>query len=716
MNDKSTGFNLDTPLQTASALDDDKLSRRGFAKSAANAILKIPATAGLVVSIEGAWGSGKTSVMAMIEAVLRKDAMRSPVVVHFNPWLIGDKDALLRHFLSRIAEAVKLNELSSDGKNVAKQIKAYSKAFDVVKLIPGAEPWASLVKSVIDSVGETAGSVAEYKTPDLENYKQKVEDALRKFPRPIVVFVDDIDRLFPAEVFEMVRIIKAVGGLPNVAYVLAWDATYVSSALDKLGVPFADSYLDKVVQVRMPLPNLSTSARRKMINEALGSLDPEALTPRFKDHDERLSSLYFSGLRDLLEQPRDVARVFNALRVTEPQLRGEVCFSDILGLAALAVKAPDLFILLRKNPRIFVGRLADDDGLKDGTEDVIKDGCTQRKTAYEACTSPASVRRVVHFLFPLVATAEDSYALNQASDVEGSIAHPARLAIALQLSLTSGDVSIEAAKKYLQQPHMRTGIAAGLAKENCSEFLELLGDVADSLRGEGICDLAELCESIATLPEQAIFVERATVGMQSLRLQSEDVALRAVYMLIHASNDSQITEIASRIATNPETLSCASEIVSQSYLPNRKQSSRQLILPVESKDDVLKAFAKNICAACENGTLFTMASPGFILWILAQVNPEFCPRVYTALKMQDPTLDKFALSFLQSSWSSSGGWTYGMPRDESLHSVYCPLDEFKTHAAERLLDNRLTNPTRAAWRSVVEGKNLYGSDGREVSR
>ena len=716
MNDKSTKFNLDTPLQTASALDDDKLSRRGFAESAANALLKIPATAGLAVSIEGPWGSGKTSVLAMIEAVLRKDSMKSPVIVHFNPWLIGDKDALLRHFLSRIAEAVKLNDHSSDGKKVAKQIKAYSKAFDVVKLIPGAEPWVSLVKSVIDSVGDTAGSIAEYKTPDLEVYKQKVEDALRKFPRPIVVFVDDIDRLFPAEVFEMVRIIKAVGGLPNVGYVLAWDAAYVSSALDKLDVPFADSYLDKVVQIRMPLPSLSVSARGKMINEALDGLDPEALTPRFKDHDEHLSSLYFSGLRDLLEQPRDVARVFNALRVTEPQLRGEISFADILGMAALSVKAPDLFVLLRKNPRIFVGKLASDGGFPGQVEDVIKEGCAQRNIAYEASSSPINVRNVVHFLFPFVAEAEDSYALYRASDVEGRVGHPDRLAIALQLSLSSSDVSLEAAKKYLRQPTVRTEIAEGLARENCTEFLELLGDVANSLKGDGICDLAELCEAIAALPKQAVFVERATVGRQSLQLNPNDVALRAVYMLVHASNDGQMTEIAERIATNPETLSCAAEIVSQSYVPDREQYSRQLTLSAASKADVLKTFARNISDACEDGTLFTMANPGFILWTLARLCPEVCPDVYKALKTAESSLDKFALSFLQRTWSSSEGQTYGLPRDESLQSVYCSLDEFKTHAEERLLDTRLTNPTKAAWRCVVMGKELYGSDGSEVRR
>jgi predicted KAP-like P-loop ATPase len=103
MNDKSTGFNLDTPLQTASALDDDKMSRKGFSESAANALLKIPATAGLVVSIEGAWGSGKTSVLAMIEAVLRKDVNLPLLDVPLSHRIMRPSIAVPRPSFSQIA-------------------------------------------------------------------------------------------------------------------------------------------------------------------------------------------------------------------------------------------------------------------------------------------------------------------------------------------------------------------------------------------------------------------------------------------------------------------------------------------------------------------------------------------------------------------------------------------------------------------------------------
>jgi predicted KAP-like P-loop ATPase len=341
-NDQKVELGFDRPLSWEEALSADTLGRRGYAEAAVHALGRVNSTAGFVLSVEGAWGSGKTSTLAMMEALLRAQEP-APVIVHFNPWLIGDRDALLRHFLSKIAAEVNLADHAADGKKVAREIKACGKVFDFIRLVPGAEPWASLVKTVIESAGEAVDSVTSYKTRDVEARKKKVEEALRHFGRAIIVFIDDIDRLFPLEVFEMIRIVKAVGDLQNVGYVLAWDPEYVSDALKAADVPRSETYLDKVVQVRLPLPAIGLEARRVLINKALSRLHPDADKASFANAQGRLQMLYFSGLREMLEQPRDYARVFNTVAVIEPTLRGEVVLADIIGLAALMVRAPRIY-------------------------------------------------------------------------------------------------------------------------------------------------------------------------------------------------------------------------------------------------------------------------------------------------------------------------------------------------------------------------------------
>lgn len=335
---------LDRPLLPGKALAGDLLDRKGFVARVTDVLWRISPEAGLVVSLEGTWGSGKTSLLAMLEELLNAEPeQQRAVVVHFNPWLIGDRDALLRQFLASIAKAVRLTDHAKEGKRVAKELKTYSKAFDVLKLIPGAEPWASIIKSVVESVGNTSEAVFDYKTPDIEARKLALENALRKFPRRIVVLLDDLDRLYPAEAYEMVRIIKAVGDLPNVGYVLAWDEKYVSAALDKLSVPFAATYLDKVVQVRLPVPPLSFPQRVALMNKSLVRLAKGALAQHFKGGEERLGLLFHHGLSELIEQPRDVVRLFDVVCSIEPGMRGEIHLADILGMAILMIKAPPRF-------------------------------------------------------------------------------------------------------------------------------------------------------------------------------------------------------------------------------------------------------------------------------------------------------------------------------------------------------------------------------------
>lgn len=703
----------DTPLQPGDALKRDKLSRQDFARSAAKAIRKAPSTSGLIVSVEGVWGSGKTSVLSMIEALLIGDeAASKPLIVHFNPWLVGEKDALLRHFLSKIANSVKLNDHSRDGKKVAKELKAYAKVFDLVKLIPGAEPWASMIKSVVEATGDATDSVAEYKTPDIEAYKLRVEEALRQFERPIVVFIDDIDRLFPLEVFEMVRIIKAVGGLPHVGYVVAWDSEYVVGALEKLGVPFAASYLDKIVQVRTRVPSLSVVARRRLINDALDDLDPEVLRVRFQGQNERLSSLYHSGLRDLLDQPRDVVRVFNALRMMEPLLRDEIVFADILGLSALSIKAPAIFELLRRKPRLFVGRLPDDVLINKKSKELVHDGISERQAAYDDARSAGAAQRVVHFLFPEVAKAEGGLALDKSSFVGGNVSHPARLEIALQLSVTGGDVSIKAARRYLEDPAWRESVVPQLTLENCDEFVELVGDVGRSMGKEVTTDLETLCLDLAQLIERPLFVDRAKSAKRALRVQIEDVALGSIHQLVQSVDKSRAETVSERIAVDSVALTCAAELVRRSYSPDGRSNERML-LAEGGRERVLRAFSANVLEAARANRLLEANNAGFILSIMARVIPQACPDLLSALKASDPTLDSFASSYLSTRWDSSKGWSYSLHDNVAHDEAYWPLDQIRAHAADRLQDPALQYPARAAWRAVVEGKRLYG-DGSEA--
>lgn len=110
--DKKMTLEFDRPLLSITALEHDKLHRIGFAKAAVEALKRVGSTAGFALSVEGAWGSGKTSTLALMNALIQEQHPTS-IVVHFNPWIVGDRDALLRHFLSKIAAEIGLSDHAS---------------------------------------------------------------------------------------------------------------------------------------------------------------------------------------------------------------------------------------------------------------------------------------------------------------------------------------------------------------------------------------------------------------------------------------------------------------------------------------------------------------------------------------------------------------------------------------------------------------------------
>lgn len=469
---------FDHPLRKGSALQSDLLNRSTFAHSVTFVLGRVSEEGGLVVAVEGAWGSGKTSLLHMVEEILAAlPGKEQPVVVRFNPWLVGDRDSLLRQFLAKISKEVNLADGAKEGKLVAKELKTYSKAFDVLKLVPGAEPWASMIKSVVEAVGDASAAVSDHKAPDLEARKVALEKALRKFDRRIIVMIDDVDRLFPAEAFEMIRIIKAVGDLPNLGYLLAWDPLYVGGALKSLKVPFARTYLDKIVQVRLPIPPLSLQMRVSLMNRSLEALPVEAHKRYFPNGDDRHAMMFHHGLCELMEQPRDIVRLFDVVASIEPGLRGEIHLADIVGLACLITKASSVYELLHRMPQAFVGRRPGGRAEFRSKKDVIEECLPQVRGAIAKCQGPNAVSSLVQWLFPDVPVSSDSFFKDGVRFSEGHIAHPERLLIALQLSARPNDLSLVRVQQFLRAPEKREEIAATLDENTCIEFLFHIGDV-----------------------------------------------------------------------------------------------------------------------------------------------------------------------------------------------------------------------------------------------
>src|SRR6202022_2826792 len=71
----------------------DLFHRLPLAQPIADEILQWPGDSGLIVTLTGGWGEGKTSVKNLVVELL-EDRETSPMVIDFNPWL---REHMLRY-------------------------------------------------------------------------------------------------------------------------------------------------------------------------------------------------------------------------------------------------------------------------------------------------------------------------------------------------------------------------------------------------------------------------------------------------------------------------------------------------------------------------------------------------------------------------------------------------------------------------------------------
>lgn len=248
-------LSTDRPID---GVDGDALERANSAQWFARNILALDATYGLVVGVLGPWGSGKTSYVNLARATFLADGAQ---VVDFNPWMFSGIDRLVDAFFAEISSEIKvLPQLSEAGKH----LEEYGELLSGLGWIPVVGPWAERARLAMRLVG---GGLKTSKGGTAARRKQ-VERALAKLTKPLIIVLDDIDRLTTQEIRQVFQLVRLTASFPNVVYVLAFDRHRVEQALGEDGVP-GRAYLEKILQLAVDLPIVSGEVLQSQIFEAL---------------------------------------------------------------------------------------------------------------------------------------------------------------------------------------------------------------------------------------------------------------------------------------------------------------------------------------------------------------------------------------------------------------------------------------------------------------
>lgn len=362
-------FGTDTPIK---AMEQDLIGRAPFAERLSEILKSAAGSEPLVIGLYGPWGSGKTSVINLVEnALSRKDGndKTGVSVVRFEPWNYLTAEQLLAQFLKEVGDALDKDahgrrklcgKLRGKRPEVFNAFAAYSEALLMtagaaaslagVPLAGVAVPaFGNPLTSRLKKSADRAGSVSAK--------KQRLEEELLKFDGRVVVIIDDIDRLPNDQVRMVFQLVASLAKLPKINYLLSFDEEVVTRALSEVQKCDGAEYLEKVVQVPVRLPSVSSGDLEWMLLKDINAIF-EMFAYRQEDlDDKRWNGICLTFLNNRFSTIREVRRFTNALKAKLSILPRFCCFEDVVALTVLELKAPKLVDWVRTHKDFLCGTI-----------------------------------------------------------------------------------------------------------------------------------------------------------------------------------------------------------------------------------------------------------------------------------------------------------------------------------------------------------------------
>lgn len=461
---------------------EDALERGLFVTRLVDALVNSAGQAtGVVVGLTGQWGSGKSSILNLLDEAIR-ERHRNAYVVRFDPWLVSGRDDLILEFFEEIMATIadESDWYSWSARSATRALAKYAKIMAPTAAI--ADPMAvPFVSSVAEAVLEFIGRRDDRwfnRDERIEKVRDRVSRRLQSLKGPLVVLVDELDRIEDDEIRAVAQFVRAVVDFKGVSYVLAYDAKRVIQALGS-GVPDADRgergrhYLEKIVQLPISIPIVFLEELTRMLNAELRALADAQLPDQFEEL-PRYQELTHRLVVKTVCTPRDTKRVVGAFNVLRGLVKNEVDWIDLLGFVVLAAKYPKTTELIRDDVERYVDNpLSSKEQLRRFNLREIK-----RTDVFEGQLDPSEdaeeLRWLMGRLFPTLGDGR-----SQRDAYPDPVSHRRALLTVLRLGLVPGAASRDLVEEALTATSERVVeiLAESTVRDEIGSLLDRVDDV-----------------------------------------------------------------------------------------------------------------------------------------------------------------------------------------------------------------------------------------------
>lgn len=257
--------------------DEDKLDRKKLAEKLTTYLDRL--NDGAVLAIDAPWGEGKTWFAKNWEADLTKKDYKTIYIDAFEQDYVDEPFILLA---SELMEIIKENGSANDNKKFKKTATQIAKSTLSIgtkvginlatRVFLGNVDLNEEIEKSIEEVGSSsADNVSRFIEDKFDNYKNEKEANVEfkkvlnayssKQEKPIVIFIDELDRCKPTFAVSLIERIKHYFDVPNVVFILLLNKEQLENAIKGVyGINTdASKYLDKFINFYFNLPKNNSS-------------------------------------------------------------------------------------------------------------------------------------------------------------------------------------------------------------------------------------------------------------------------------------------------------------------------------------------------------------------------------------------------------------------------------------------------------------------------
>jgi predicted KAP-like P-loop ATPase len=280
--------------------------------------------------------------------LLRKiEENRRTIQIRFSPWIVAGRAELASALFSELARALG-DQLGSDVTAAFASILGrlaefapvagagldLSTSYGAGKLVSAGVTWSSRI------------AASSIKGPTLDQLRDTLKARLRALQdQRILIVIDDLDRLTPNEAVEMVSLIKSLGDLPNVIYLLSYDEKNLARLIAEAIKLDGRDFLSKIVQYSVDLPLVGQEKIGALFESDLLSI-VGTLT---EEQGNRLSAAWYFVIRHYLKTPRDVRLYINSIAMALSAERDHIDLIDLLVVEILRLHEQTAYTWIKDN-------------------------------------------------------------------------------------------------------------------------------------------------------------------------------------------------------------------------------------------------------------------------------------------------------------------------------------------------------------------------------